>query len=177
MLWQAHAGMLWARFTTTLRRALAAALGIGAREFPPTPGCPTPRSPSTSAAGSSTSTPSSASTDPTDPRPPPPGLTHDALRDAITTAARAATLTTARPDGTPLVLGWGTQLDLRPVTSSAARHLEDDHGQITDAALAGYIAKYATKSTGAVDRGEGATGRSATGSTSPTSTSPPTTAG
>ena len=30
----AHAGMLWARFTTTLRRALAAAIGIGVREFP-----------------------------------------------------------------------------------------------------------------------------------------------
>jgi len=29
VLWQAPAGMLWARFTTTLRRALAAALGIG----------------------------------------------------------------------------------------------------------------------------------------------------
>jgi hypothetical protein len=67
-----------------------------------------------------------------------------------------ATLTTTRPDGTPLVLGWGAQLDLRPVTTSAARHLEDEHGQITDAALAGYIAKYATKSTGAVDAGEGA---------------------
>jgi hypothetical protein len=53
-------------------------------------------------------------------------------------------------------LGWGAQLDIRPVTSTAALHLEDDQGQITDAALAGYIAKYATKSTGAVDGGEGA---------------------
>ena len=34
MLWQAHAGLLWARFTIALRRALAAALGVGAREFP-----------------------------------------------------------------------------------------------------------------------------------------------
>ena len=86
----------------------------------------------------------------------PPGLTHDALRDAITTAARAATLTTTRPDGTPLTLAWGTQLDLRPVAATAARHLEDNTGEITDAALASYIAKYATKSTGAVDGGEGA---------------------
>jgi hypothetical protein len=87
--------------------------------------------------------------------PPPAGLTHQALRDAITTT-QAATLTTTRPDGTPLVLRWGTQLDLRPVTPTAARHLEDETGQITDAALAGYIAKYATKSTGAVDGGKGA---------------------
>jgi hypothetical protein len=33
LLWQAHAGALWARFTTTLRRALASALGVGARKF------------------------------------------------------------------------------------------------------------------------------------------------
>src|SRR6185312_6429084 len=49
-----------------------------------------------------------------------------------------------------------TQLDLRPVTPSAAAQLEDRAGEFTDAALAGYIAKYATKSTGAVDGGEGA---------------------
>ena len=98
---------------------------------------------------------------PTDP--PPAGLTHDALRDAITTAARAATLTTARPDGTPLVLGWGTQLDLRPVTATAARAARGRApGEITDAALAGYIAKYATKSTGAVDAARAPTGPSAT---------------
>ena len=111
---------------------------------------------------------------PTDP--PPAALTLDALRDAITSAARAAMLTTARPDGTPLVVAWGAQLDLRPVTSTAAAQLEDGQGEITDAALAGYIAKYATKSTGAVDGGEGRrTGPSATASTSPTSTSPRTT--
>ena len=91
---------------------------------------------------------------PTDP--PPTGLTHDALRGAITAAARAAVLTTTRPDGRPLELGWGAQLDLRPVTATATAQLEDERGQITDAALAGYIAKYATKSTGAVDGGEGA---------------------
>src|SRR6185312_11685773 len=90
---------------------------------------------------------------PTDP--PPDGLTHEALRDAITLAARTAILTTTRPDDTTLVLGWGAQLDLRPVTSCAARQLENDAGEITDAALAGYIAKYATKSTGAVAGGEG----------------------
>ena len=87
---------------------------------------------------------------------PPPGLTHDALRTAITTAACNAQLTSARPDGTSLVLGWGAQLDLRPVTATAVGQLENRDGEITDAALAGYIAKYATKSTGAVDGGEGA---------------------
>ena len=111
---------------------------------------------------------------PTDP--PPAALTLDALRDAITSAARAAMLTTTRPDGTPLVVAWGAQLDLRPVTSTATAQLEDRRGEFTDAALAGYIAKYATKSTGAVaTAARDRTGPSATASTSPTSTSPRTT--
>jgi replication initiator protein RepSA len=81
--------------------------------------------------------------------PPPAGLDQAALRIAITAAARAATLTVHRPDGSPLVLGWGTQLDLREVTAAARAQIEDDAGEISDAALAGYIAKYATKGTGA----------------------------
>jgi hypothetical protein len=48
------------------------------------------------------------------------------------------------------VLGWGAQLDLRPITPAVAPQLENEAGEITDAALAGYIAKYATKSTGAM---------------------------
>jgi hypothetical protein len=54
------------------------------------------------------------------------------------------------------VLGWGAQLDLRPITPTATAQLENTDGEFTDAALAGYIAKYATKSTGAVAAGEGA---------------------
>jgi hypothetical protein len=36
--------------------------------------------------------------------------------------------------------GWGAQLDLREVTAAARQQIEDDKGEITDAALAGYIA-------------------------------------
>ena len=68
VLWQAHAGQLWARFTIALDAPSASAPRRPGPRLPrPTPGCPTPRSPSTNAAGSCTSTPSSASTDPTDP--------------------------------------------------------------------------------------------------------------
>jgi hypothetical protein len=154
VLWQAHAGDLWARFTTTLRRALAAALGIGARDFPAHARLSYAKVAEYQRRGLVHFHAVIRLDGPDGPTDlPPPGLTHDALSDAITSAARAATLTTARPDGTRLVLGWGSQLDLRPVTTTAARHLEDDQRQITDAALASYIAKYATKSTGAVDRG------------------------
>jgi hypothetical protein len=56
-----------------------------------------------------------------------------------------------RPDGQTLTLRWGAQLDLRPIAPGALRQLEDDSGEITDIALAGYIAKYATKTTGATE--------------------------
>jgi hypothetical protein len=95
-----------------------------------------------------------------------------ALGDAIRYAARTATVTTIRPDGTPLVLRWGVQLDLRPITTAVAGQLEDEHGQISDTALAGYIAKYATKPP---EPPKDPTGPSATGTTSSSSTSPNTT--
>jgi hypothetical protein len=156
VLWQAHAGMLWARFTTTLRRILAQTLGARARDFPDHARLSYAKVAEYQRRGLVHFHAVIRLDGPGGPaHPPPAGLTHDTLSDAITTAARAAELTAVRPDGTPLVLGWGAQLDMRPVTPTAARHLEDEAGQITDAALAGYIAKYATKSTGAVDGGEG----------------------
>jgi hypothetical protein len=157
VLWQAHAGMLWARFTTTLRRALAAALGVGARDFPAHARLSYAKVAEYQRRGLvhfHAVIRLDGPDGPTDP--PPAALTHDALRDAITTAARAATLTTVRPDRTSLELGWGAQLDLRPIRPAVAAQLENEAGEFTDAALAGYIAKYATKSTGAVDGGEGA---------------------
>jgi hypothetical protein len=46
------------------------------------------------------------------------------------------------------VLTWGAQLDLREIR---AESVEDEAGQISEARLAGYIAKYATKGTGATE--------------------------
>src|SRR5699024_12175229 len=63
---------------------------------------------------------------------------HDALPISITTQ---------RPDGTPLVLRWGTQVDVRPIRQTSADQLADQGGELSDAQLAGYIAKYATKGT------------------------------
>ena len=91
MLWQAHAGALWARFTTTLRRALAAALGIGARDFPDHARLSYAKVAEYQRRGLvhfHAVIRLDGPDGPTDP--PPAGLTHDALRDAITTAARAA---------------------------------------------------------------------------------------
>ena len=78
------------------------------------------------------------------------------LSDAVSTPPAPSPLTTPRPDGSPLVLAWGAQLDLRPITLDfLIRNSRTADGDFTDAALAGYIAKYATKSTGAIDSGEG----------------------
>ncbi len=73
---------------------------------------------------------------------PPAGFDVVDLVDAIHYAAQAVAYTTPghpeQPDGWTLT--WGQQLDVRPVTVRA----DED---ITDSLVAGYFAKYATKST------------------------------
>jgi hypothetical protein len=152
VLWQAHAGALWARFTTTLRRTLAAQLGVRAAEFRDHARLSYAKVAEYQRRGLVHFHAVLRIDGPHGPTDPPPvGLDLPAFRAAITAAARATSLTAVRPDGTSLALGWGVQLDLREVTPSARRQVEDEHGEITDIALAGYIAKYATKTTGASD--------------------------
>jgi hypothetical protein len=150
VLWQAHAGQLWHRFITTLARNLAAAIGVPGRRFREHARLSYAKVAEYQRRGLVHFHAVIRLDGPAGPEDAPPtGLDGDALDAAIRDAARTATLTTSRPDGRPLVLGWGSQLDLRPVTPAAAGQLEDDSGQISDAALAAYIAKYATKTTGA----------------------------
>ena len=77
--------------------------------------------------------------------PPHPVFTAEVLADAIRQAARMTRFATvshpARPQGWDIT--WGTQLDPRTV------QLTGD-GEVTDVAVASYLAKYATKSTEAV---------------------------
>ncbi|GAA1571761.1 replication initiator protein RepSA [Actinomadura kijaniata] len=78
---------------------------------------------------------------------PPPWATFEHLAHAVDHAARAVTVPTPAAPGVPArALTWGTQIDIRPITSS---------GDLTDQAVAGYIAKYATKAAecvGTLDR-------------------------
>ncbi|MBC3194151.1 replication initiation protein [Pseudonocardia sp. C8] len=149
ILWQAHAGKLWNRFAIRLRRLLAQVLGVKVRDvrhharlsyakvaeyqrrglvhFHAVVRLDGPDGPTTGA---------------------PAGITTDGLHAAIREAAGSVVLTVDRPDGTPLPLTWGRQVDVRPITSTTAAQLEDDDGEITDTALAAYVAKYATKGTG-----------------------------
>jgi hypothetical protein len=68
---------------------------------------------------------------------------------AIRSAVTAAGLGVERPDGRLMGVTWGTQVDIRAITPDVRAQLEDGAtGEITDAALAAYVAKYATKGTG-----------------------------
>jgi hypothetical protein len=78
---------------------------------------------------------------------PPSWACVESLAQAVTHAAGAVTVTTpAAPGVPPLTLRWGRQLDIRQITVS---------GELTERAVAGYIAKYATKAAecvGTLDR-------------------------
>ncbi|MEU1736079.1 replication initiator [Streptosporangium sp. NPDC020145] len=79
--------------------------------------------------------------------PPPAWATADALEQAVQHAASAVAVTTpAATDEPARVLRWGTQLDTREITMT---------GDLTEQAVAAYIAKYATKAAecvGTLDR-------------------------
>ena len=76
---------------------------------------------------------------------PPTGISARQLADTIRDAARATRFATVSHPANPpgWTISWGTQLDTRIVKVTAA-------GELTDTAVASYLAKYATKSTEAV---------------------------
>lgn len=79
--------------------------------------------------------------------PPPAWATTDTLTQAVQHATHAVTATApAHQDQPERTLRWGSQLDIRPITLN---------GDLTEQAVAGYIAKYATKAAecvGTLDR-------------------------
>ncbi|MBB2745057.1 UNVERIFIED_ORG: hypothetical protein FHR35_004906 [Microbispora rosea subsp. rosea] len=79
--------------------------------------------------------------------PPPAWATFDLLTQAVEHATSVVTAKVPAYDGQEeRVLRWGTQLDARPIAMD---------GELTDQAIAGYVAKYATKaaeSVGTIDR-------------------------
>ncbi|UVS78369.1 replication initiator [Actinokineospora sp. UTMC 2448] len=146
VLWQAHSGALWNRFTTYLRRRLANLGGLrvgeladhlrlsygkvaeyqrrGLVHFHAVIRLDGPRGHET---------------------PPPAWATADVLDQAVRSAAAAVSVETVRPDGTTLPLAFGAQVNVRTITRDQG---DDDQDGIGEDALAGYVAKYATKGTG-----------------------------
>jgi len=69
---------------------------------------------------------------------PPSWATAELLAEIVAEAAAQTWLRTQRPDGTPFVVRWGSQLDIRSIRPNA-------EGECSDVRVAGYLAKYATK--------------------------------
>ncbi|MFJ3724675.1 replication initiator [Streptomyces sp. NPDC090045] len=149
VLWNAHAGALWARFTLNLRRALAAHFGITQKDMKQVLRVSFAKVAEYQKRGlvhfhavvridgpdGHTSTP-------------PAWAAVDDLTRAIRTAVPRTALTVSSDTVGDQEIRWGAMLDVREITA-----LGD--GELTDAAVAGYVAKYATKSaedSGTVDR-------------------------
>ncbi|MGW6491549.1 replication initiator protein RepSA [Streptomyces sp. NPDC055056] len=150
VLWNNHAGDLWRRFTIYLRREIAARAGLtqtalkevcrvsfgkvaefqkrGAVHFHAVVRMDGPDGPGTS---------------------PPAWATVALLDDAIRAAAdRVSVPLAAAGDFPARVLRWGSQVDVQPIGALG-------HEELTEQAVASYVAKYATKAaetTGTVDR-------------------------
>ncbi|MFD8269352.1 MULTISPECIES: replication initiator protein RepSA [Streptomyces] len=153
VLFNNHAGQLWQRFTTRLRRELAARAGLsrsqladhcrvsygkvaefqkrGAIHFHAVVRLDGPDGPDTA---------------------PPSWATVQLLADAIRAAAAHPYTSVSVPaaeDHPARTFRWGTQLDVRPVNAFG------DGSELTEQAVASYVAKYATKAaenTGTLDR-------------------------
>lgn len=156
VLWNALAGDLWRRFTVYLRRHLAQSAGVTQRQFHRLALVSYAKVAEYQTRGvAHFHAVIRLDGRPTDPdsgelAAPPTWATVDLLDGAIRSAAAAVALDTpeATPGG-PRTLTWGSQVDIRPVTAFPAGEA------ITEQAVAGYVAKYATKAaetSGTLDR-------------------------
>lgn len=149
VLWNAHAGALWTRFTTYLRRELAGYLGITQKALNASVRVSIAKVAEYQKRGlvhfhavvrldgpdGHTSAP-------------PAFATAEALTEAVH-RARARVVLTLNSDAVgDRIIRWGAKIDVREITA-----LGD--GELTDQRVASYVAKYATKSaegSGTVDR-------------------------
>ncbi|MGA3058105.1 MAG: replication initiator [Candidatus Limnocylindrales bacterium] len=143
-LWNANLGALWRRTITYLPRELAALGGLsvavlrsqvrvayakvaefqarGAVHVHAVIRLDGPNGPDTAPAG---------------------GATAQRLAEAVARTAARVSITVAGPNGRELIVRWGEQVDVRPIARNASR------GDADGTAVAGYLAKYATKDAGA----------------------------
>ncbi|RSS70289.1 replication initiator protein RepSA [Streptomyces sp. WAC06614] len=153
VLFNNHAGQLWSRFTTRLRREIAARAGLTQRELKESCRVSFGKVAEFQKRGAIHFHAVIRLDGPAGPLSPPP---HWASTRLLTEAIRAAarhpytSLTVpAAADQPARALRWGTQLDIRPIKAFG------DGCDITEQAVASYVAKYATKAaenTGTLDR-------------------------
>ncbi len=148
VLFNAHAPELWRRFTITLRRTLARRAGLTGKAFAAQARLSYAKVAEYQRRGVVHFHAIVRLDGPAGPSTVPPAwATLGLLTDAIGQATRAVQVSTpAAPRIPSRALAWGGQLDIRSVTPA---------GELTDTAVAGYVAKYATKAaecTGTLDR-------------------------
>ncbi|MFC7814678.1 replication initiator [Streptomyces sp. NPDC057367] len=153
VLWNAHAGALWRRFSIYLRREVARLAGLTQRAFRDHARVSFAKVAEYQKRGAvhfhaviRIDGPDGGES------PPPIWATAELLTDAIQVAAGAARVEGPEVNGRPHTFTFGRQLDVRTIRSA-----DFDGGQaLTDQAVAAYIAKYATKgaetATGTLDR-------------------------
>lgn len=169
VLWHAHAGILWDRFTRDVRRHLATSAGIVQSHFPQHARLSFARVAEYQKRAAVHVHAVVRLDGPAGPNDqPPPWGTTDQLTDAVRASARRVLVRTPySPAVGELALRWGTQLDARP--------LHTDADGADDDAVAAYVAKYVTKGaseTGAAPTTDSPPGRTSRLPTCPTTSAP-----
>ncbi|MCZ2526000.1 replication initiator [Streptomyces sp. NPDC059506] len=153
VLWNAHAGALWRRFSIYLRREVAKRAGLPQREFAEHARVSFAKVAEYQKRGAvhfhaviRLDGPSGGDA------PPPAWATAELLTDAVRAAAATAEVPGPVVDGRAHTFAFGRQLDVRTIRGTDL----DGAADLTDRAVAAYIAKYATKgaetATGTLDR-------------------------
>ncbi len=153
ILWNAHAGPLWRRFSTYVRREVAKRAGLSQRRLRDHARVSFAKVAEYQKRGAvhfhaviRLDGPAGGDT------PPPAWATAELLTDAIGAAAAKVRVDGPTINGHAHTFAFGRQLDVRTIRSA---HF-DSGQELTERAVAAYIAKYATKgaetATGALDR-------------------------
>jgi hypothetical protein len=137
VLWNAHAGVLWRRTTIRMGRLLAARAGVSRTEIAGLVRVSFVKVAEFQTRGL-VHLHVILRLDGPERSAPPSWATAGLLAEIVASAAAQTSLRTQRPDGTPFVVRWGNQLDIRSIRPNA-------EGECSDVRVAGYLAKYATK--------------------------------
>ncbi|QEV49871.1 replication initiation protein [Streptomyces vinaceus] len=153
VLFNNHAGQLWQRFTTRLRREIAGHAGLTQRELKDMARLSYGKVAEFQKRGAIHFHAVVRIDGPDGPDSPPPSwatteLLTAAIRSAVAHSYTSITVPAAG-EQSARTFRWGTQLDVRPIKAFG------DGSDITEQAVASYVAKYATKAaenTGTLDR-------------------------
>ncbi|WP_373290043.1 replication initiator, partial [Longimycelium tulufanense] len=149
VLWQAHAGELWRRFTIALWRAVAAGAGLREAQLGEVARVSYAKVAEYQRRGLVHFHAVVRVDGPAGPGDPAPAWATPELLESAVRAAAASVVVESPASaavGTYL-LRWGDQVDVQPIT--ADQDTAAGAGTLTDRRVAGYVAKYATKGTGA----------------------------